>query len=125
MLWCKFYCYKYLYKYEVQYQNACKGLEKLQTHCFCWLNYRTDVLNHDLLTLLENFIKNEKEEELIIIRNVQLNRLQLKKQLIELYADENLLQHQLNVTLLDAHSMKEEGSGVGISKKIYLNFFIE
>ena len=52
--------------------------------------------------LLENFIENEKEDEVMFIRNVQLNRLQLKMQLIELNADEDILQYQLIVTLLDA-----------------------
>ena len=52
--------------------------------------------------LLENFIENEKEDEVIFIRNVQLNRLQLKMQLIELDADEDILQYQLIVTLLGA-----------------------
>ena len=52
--------------------------------------------------LLENFIENEKEDEVIFIRNVQLNRLQLKMQLIELNADEDILQYQLIVTLLGA-----------------------
>ena len=70
-------------------------------------------------------IENEKEDEIMFIRNVQLNRLQLKKQLIELYADENMLQYHLNVRLIDACGMKEEGSGVGVSKEIYSNFFIE
>ena len=52
--------------------------------------------------LLENFIENEKEDEVMFIRNVQLNRLQLKMQLIELNADEDILQYQLIVTLLGA-----------------------
>ena len=52
--------------------------------------------------LLENFIENEKEDEVMFIRNVELNRLQLKMQLIELNADEDILQYQLIVTLLDA-----------------------
>ena len=52
--------------------------------------------------LLENFIENEKEDEVIFIRNVQLNCLQLKMQLIELNADEDILQYQLIVTLLGA-----------------------
>ena len=52
--------------------------------------------------LLENFIENEKEDEVIFIRNVQRNRLQLKMQLIELNADEDILQYQLIVTLLGA-----------------------
>lgn len=73
--------------------------------------------------LWENFIENEKEDELMFIRNVQLNRLQLKMQIIELNADEDILQYQLIVTLLDARGMKEEGSGFGVSIRDLFELF--
>ena len=69
--------------------------------------------------------EDDKEDEVMFIRNVRLNHLQLKNQLVELYADENILQYHFIVTLLDARGMKEEGSDVGVSKEIYSNFFIE
>ena len=72
--------------------------------------------------LFREFEWNDKEDEVMFIRNVQLNRLQLKKQLIELYADENILQYQLNVTLLDACVMKEEGSAL-VSPKRFIRTF--
>ena len=38
----------------------------------------------------------------------------LKSQLVELFKDDNILQYELNVTLLDSKERAEGGTGVGV-----------
>ena len=45
-------------------------------------------------------------------QQVKLNRLQIKNRLIELFKNDDILQHELNITMLDARGREEEGNGV-------------
>ena len=49
----------------------------------------------------------------------------LKSQVIELFKDDTILQYELNVTLLDSQGRPEEGTGIGVTKEIFLVFFTE
>ena len=48
-----------------------------------------------------------------------MNRLQIKNQLIELFKNDDILQYELNITMLDARGREEEVSGVRVTKEAY------
>ena len=66
-----------------------------------------------------------QEGEVTFVRQVKLNRLQIKNQLIELFKNDDILQYELNITMLDARGKEEEGSGAGVTKEAFTIFFTE
>ena len=52
------------------------------------------------------------KDEVTFAQQVKLNRLQIKNRLIELFKNDDMLQHELNITMLDARGREEEGNGV-------------
>ena len=52
------------------------------------------------------------KDEVTFAQQVKLNRLQIKNRLIELFKNDDILQHELNITMLDARGREEEGNGV-------------
>ena len=52
------------------------------------------------------------KDEVTFAQQVKLNRLQIKNRLIELFKNDDILQHELNITMLDARGKEEEGNGV-------------
>ena len=52
------------------------------------------------------------KDEVTYAQQVKLNRLQIKNRLIELFKNDDILQHELNITMLDARGREEEGNGV-------------
>ena len=52
------------------------------------------------------------KDEVTFAQQVKLNRLQIKNRLTELFKNDDILQHELNITMLDARGREEEGNGV-------------
>ena len=52
------------------------------------------------------------KDEVTFAQQVKLNRLQIKNRLIELFKNDDILQHELNITMLDARGREEERNGV-------------
>ena len=64
-----------------------------------------------------------QDGEVTFVRQVKLNRLQIKNQLIELFKNDDILQYELNITMLDARGREEEVSGVRVTKEAFTIFF--
>lgn len=72
-----------------------------------------------------SLLEESFDDEVILMKPVQLNRLQVKTQLLDLFKDKNILDFELQVTLLDIRGTKEEGSGVGVTREVVCMFFTE
>ena len=60
-----------------------------------------------------------------MVKSIELNRLQLKTQVLELFKDKTILNFELNATLLDVRGNKETGSGIGVTREVFCLFFKE
>ena len=65
------------------------------------------------------------KDEVTFAQQVKLKRLPIKNQLIELFKNDDILQYELNITMLDARGREEEGNGVGLTKEAFIIFFTE
>ena len=65
------------------------------------------------------------DAEVQFVKKVKINRLQLKRQLLEVFKQDDINNYHLKVTLIDCRGKEEEGSGVGVLKETFLCFFTE
>lgn len=78
----------------------------------------------DLPTFPDDSIDGD-DDEVLIRKDVQLNRGQIKTQLIELFKDKNIFSYDLQFTLLDVRGREEEGRGTGVTREVFCLFFTE
>ena len=62
---------------------------------------------------------------MILKRNVTLNRLNIKTQLIELFSEPNILSHDLIISIIAPNGKKELGVGIGVTRETFCLFFEE
>lgn len=71
------------------------------------------------------FIDWETDNEVILVKHIQVHRVNVRKELVELFSDAEILKYELSLTVIDPRGEEELGVGEGVVRDIICLFFNE